>query len=324
MRFAILLRISSRRARIAIVLASSLASLGALEAGLRDHDDEIVFLEAGRRYGIRGGSHGTNSLGFHERELAMVPDEGTRRIVVLGDSMTWGTTTPDAAWPRIAETTLGTPWQLVNLSMYGYDAEQSLATLESVGWRYHPERVVFASYMNDLVPTELITVGDPALSAWISPRGFLPWSIRQNFATARIVEGSIRRFSYAESDTSDTFRDALIGLRAATLAHGVPLLVVGLGPHAMALGKACDEAAGEVGRCAWAQSRLDRQATIAAEVGVRFAPMLSALDAPPPEGWFPANRNDWEHPSEAGHRRIGYAVGSVLQGWVSQGLPAPP
>lgn len=161
MRFAILLRISSRRARIAIVLASSLASLGALEAGLRDHDDEIVFLKAGRRYGIRGGSHGTNALGFHERELAMVPDEGTRRIVVLGDSMTWGTTSPHAAWPRIAETTLGTPWQLVNLSMYGYDAEQSLATLESVGWRYHPERVIFASYMNDLVPTELITVETP-------------------------------------------------------------------------------------------------------------------------------------------------------------------
>ncbi len=274
-----------------------------------------MFPTDGRRYATRGGAHGTNSLGFHERELPFAPEPGVRRVVVLGDSMTWGTTTAAEAWPRAAEAALGEPWQLVNLSHYGYDAEQSLATLGAFGWAYEPELVVFASYVNDLVPTELITVGEPPLPAWVGVEGVLPWDVRQRSAVARLAEGAVRGVGFVERESSDTFRDVLLRMREETSARGVPLLILGLAPHVLAEPDlaACEALTGGVGRCATALRRLGEQESIAAALGVRFVPLVRALRPAPPSGWFPANPEDWEHPSPSGQARIGEAAAGVIR-----------
>ncbi|GDX82144.1 hypothetical protein LBMAG42_39550 [Deltaproteobacteria bacterium] len=293
-------------------------SLAAAEVAAQWHDGSVVFPDDGRRFATRGGTHGTNSLGFHERELPFAPGPGMRRIVVLGDSMTWGTTTAEEAWTRAAEAALGAPWQLVNLSHYGYDAEQSLATLHRFGWEYQPELVVFASYVNDLVPTELITVGEPPMPAWVAPTGTLPWSVRRWSALARLAEGAIRSAGFVERESSDTYRDVLLRMRDESAGHGVPLLILGLAPHVLAEADlvACDVLAGAPGRCETSMRRLKDQETIALELGIRFAPMVEALRPAPPGGWFPANVADWEHPSPAGHERIGKVAAGVIGGFV--------
>ncbi len=299
-----------------LALAGTLGSLAAAEGLARHHDGALLFPDDGRRYATKGGAHGTNSLGFHERELPLVPPPGVRSVVVLGDSMTWGTTTAEQAWPRVAETALGANWRLVNLSHYGYDAEQSLATLQAFGWAYQPELVVFASYVNDLVPTELITVGEPPLPAWVGLHGALPAGLRQWSSLARLGEGLVRSFRFSEREAREPFKDVLIRMRDASTERGVALLVLGLGPHVLAEADpvACEALAGGAGRCATARRRLDDQAAIAGEAGVPFEPLIRALQPPPAGGWFPANPEDWEHPSPEGHARIGKAAAELIRG----------
>lgn len=297
---------------------ATLGSLAAAEAVARQHDGALIFPEDGRRYATRGGAHGTNSLGFHERELPLAPEPGVRRVVVLGDSMTWGTTTSEEAWPRIAERALGKPWQLVNLSHYGYDAEQSLATLRAFGWAYRPELIVFATYVNDLVPTELITVGEPPMPAWVGVDGGLPWSVRRWSALGRLAEGAVRNSGFVERESSDTYQDVLIRMRDEAASRDTPLLILGLVPHVLAEPElpACEAIAGGAGRCESSLRRLQEQQTIARYLDIPFVSMQDALRPNPVGGWFPANVGDWEHPSPAGHARIGEAAAGVIQGYL--------
>lgn len=312
---------TSRIGRLAVATVALVGALAAAEAWARHADGDLVFPRDGRRYATRPGTHGTNSLGLHERELPRDPAPGVRRIVVLGDSMTWGTAGADDTWTRAAEAALGPPWELVNLSHYGYDADQALASLEALGWGYRPELVVYAAYVNDLVPTELITVGDPPMPAWIGPRGnpLRAWS-----SLARRVEGAVRARGFVEREDADAWAAALAAMRDACAARGVPLQGLGLVPHVLAEPDParCDAAAGAPGRCAEALDRHARQAAIAGELGVAWFSTLPALRAGPERSWFDAGSADWEHPSPAGHRLLGGEIAALLGStWTTGAAP---
>jgi hypothetical protein len=113
-------------------------------------------------------------------------------VAVLGDSLTWGTTTAEETYTRYAESELGPPWQILNFSHYGYDIQQSVATLRSRVWPYAPDLVVYAAYTNDFVPSRLITVGDPPWLVWVGASGgLLPPALSQRSALLRRVEGAL-------------------------------------------------------------------------------------------------------------------------------------
>jgi lysophospholipase L1-like esterase len=313
-----MLTVSRRFVRPVLALLSLTFGLGVAEGVATLADGTLEFPTDGRRFSTRAGEHGTNRRGLHERELAEVPPTGVRRFVVLGDSMTWGTGTAAQAWPRLAETHLGPPWESVNLSHYGYDAEQSLATLQTFGWRYGPDAVVFATYGNDLVPTELITVGDAAMPAWVGGdgRGLGRWSLGRRF------EGAVRARGFAELENPERDRAALVGLRDAAAAAGVPLFVVVLHPHVLAEPDpiACDRQAGAPDRCAGALARARSQVRMLEELAIPHLDILAALQAGPARSWFGENASDWEHPSPEGHALIGVAVAE----WLQPLLPAAP
>lgn len=308
--------VSRRLLRPLFALLSLSVGLGVAESVATLADGALEFPTDGRRFSTRPGEHGTNRRGLHERELADVPPVGVRRFVVLGDSMTWGTGTAAQAWPRLAETHLGPPWQSVNLSHYGYDAEQSLATLQSLGWRYGPEAVVFATYGNDLVPTELITVGDAAMPAWVGGdgHGLGRWSLGRRFV------GALRARGFSEREHPDRYRAALMGLRDAAATAAVPLFVVVLHPHVLAEpdATACGRQAGAPDRCAGALARARIQVRTLEELAIPHLDTLAALHAGPARSWFGENAADWEHPSPEGHAVIGVAVAE----WLRPLLPA--
>ncbi len=290
-------------------------ALGGAEALARYADDTLDFPTDGRRFSTRGGTHGTNRSGFLERELPEAPPAGVRRIVVLGDSMTWGTGSAAEAWPRVMEARLGAPWEAVNLSHYGYDAEQSLATLRAIGWRYGPDAVVFGTYGNDLVPTELITVGRSAMPAWVGgPDGpGTRWSLW------RRVEGAWRTRGFEEREAPDRYRAALLALKEATATAGVPLFVVLLVPHVLAEPDlaACEARAGGAARCASALERAERQSRLLDSLSIPYLSTLPALRTGPERAWFAADSSDWEHPSPQGHVVVGEAVAD----WLGPMLP---
>ena len=99
----------------------------------------------------------TNSLGFRDtREYSLEKAPGTFRIIVLGDSVTFGHGTLDeTTYPFLLEQRLEAwrpdiTWEVWNLGVPGYNTGQELAYLEEVGQRYAPDLVVVGFYPNDL------------------------------------------------------------------------------------------------------------------------------------------------------------------------------
>lgn len=106
--------------------------------------------------GARGQAWGTNvvvnSAGFRGPEPSS-DRLGLRRIVVLGDSVTFGNDLPEeAAYPRQLEARLADPeasWEVLNFGLGGYDTLQEVALLEHRGVRFRPEIVIVGFSLND-------------------------------------------------------------------------------------------------------------------------------------------------------------------------------
>lgn len=117
-----------------------------------------------RQYGLRPGAHAVqlgvdvviNSIGFREREYALEKPPGVRRIVVLGDSFTFGTGVEFAdTFSKRLERRLnesGRPYQVINFGVSGYDTIRELATFREVAAAFKPDLVIVAYVLNDADP----------------------------------------------------------------------------------------------------------------------------------------------------------------------------
>jgi lysophospholipase L1-like esterase len=123
-------------------------------------DDPRVLFEP--RPSFDGFSEGvwltTNTRGLRERELPLPKPPGTRRVVFLGDSVTFGAgVKDDEPFPRLLETAVNGsgsgPIQTVNTGVVGYNTVQELARLEQAGLPYQPDVVVLTFVVNDLLET---------------------------------------------------------------------------------------------------------------------------------------------------------------------------
>lgn len=102
-----------------------------------------------------------NSLGFRDdRDYALAKAPGTFRIIVLGDSVTFGhgtlssTTYPFLLEQRLKAWRPAVKWEVWNLGVPGYNTSQELAYLREVGDRYAPDLVIVGFYPNDFTANE--------------------------------------------------------------------------------------------------------------------------------------------------------------------------
>lgn len=98
-----------------------------------------------------------NSLGFRDtRDYALDKSPKTFRILVLGDSVTFGHgALSDTTYPYLLEQELkkwraDIDWQVWNLGVPGYNTTQELLVLKDVGPRYKPDLVIVGFFENDL------------------------------------------------------------------------------------------------------------------------------------------------------------------------------
>ena len=95
-----------------------------------------------------------------EYELAKKPN--TFRILVLGDSVTFGHgSVSEHAYPFLVEQRLKAwrpevDWQVWNAAVPGYNTSQELAHLLEVGPRFQPDFVVVGFFENDLIDNRLV------------------------------------------------------------------------------------------------------------------------------------------------------------------------
>ena len=115
----------------------------------------------------------TNSLGFRDtRDYALAKPPGTFRIVVLGDSVTFGhgalyeTSYPYLLEQRLREWRPDVKWEVWNLGVPGYNTAQELAYLNEVGGRYAPDLVIVGFFLNDF--TGFAPVAQPGAIARVT------------------------------------------------------------------------------------------------------------------------------------------------------------
>ena len=156
-------------AGLLVMLALGEVALRAIDLGhpyysapelYRSSDDPRVLFEP--RPGFDGFSEGvwltTNSRGLRERELPLAKPAGARRVIFLGDSVTFGAgVNDDEPFPRLLEAGVNGsgsgPIETVNTGVVGYNTVQELARLEQAGLPYRPDVVVLTFVVNDLLET---------------------------------------------------------------------------------------------------------------------------------------------------------------------------
>lgn len=127
-----------------------------------------------------------NSFGFRDtRDYALAKGPNTFRILVLGDSVTfghgavWAATYPYLLEQRLKRWRPDIDWQVWNLGVPGYNTVQELKYLQRVGPRYAPDLVIVGFYENDLSDNDVATTA----------------TLRRRLTSA--VQGSMQRWLYS-------------------------------------------------------------------------------------------------------------------------------
>ena len=106
------------------------------------------------------------------REYAYDRPSGIARVVVLGDSFTFGEDVDDAeTWPHRLEEMLPAT-EVLNLGVHGYGHDQMLLYLEEEGLKYHPDLVV-VGFLPDDMERNLVAFRDYAKPRFVLQDGRL-------------------------------------------------------------------------------------------------------------------------------------------------------
>lgn len=81
---------------------------------------------------------------------------GTRRVIALGDSFTWGSkiASPDSTWPALLEQLLvespgGVPTEVINMGERAFGTVEEADRLRRIGWQFDPDLVILQWLNND-------------------------------------------------------------------------------------------------------------------------------------------------------------------------------
>jgi hypothetical protein len=98
----------------------------------------------------RDGGVVTNSLGIRSsREYAFARSAGIRRIVVVGDSYTWGAgVSTEDAYPAALERMLDDT-EVINLGVVGWGTDQQYLYLQRLGLKFRPDLVIVGFFEHD-------------------------------------------------------------------------------------------------------------------------------------------------------------------------------
>ena len=167
-------RISSN---LILTVISIVITLALLETGFRVYffftdsshtevkiPDYIQLLpDSGRYYGLKpslAAPISTNTHGYRGKEFAQEKASGVYRIIMLGDSITFGNSVPwDKTFSVILEDQLNNTnttrkFEIINLSISGYNTQQQLATLKEMGLSLNPDLILLNVCLNDSDPVK--------------------------------------------------------------------------------------------------------------------------------------------------------------------------
>jgi HEAT repeat protein/lysophospholipase L1-like esterase len=142
-----------------------------------------------------------NRDGVRDRAHAPEKPDGVRRIVCLGDSVTFGPDGhPEQAYPQILQEKLdaiGPGYEVFNLSLWGWATTQEHTAYTQIARRYRPDDVVLGVCLNDIQDLENELARPPALLAALHKRSALVRRIVD--ARGREIRGIEELFTDADA-----------------------------------------------------------------------------------------------------------------------------
>ena len=150
----------------------------------RFKDGDFYTLEKGEGY---PPGEETNVDGLRDATRSVETRQGLRRIVILGDSVTYGHGVDAAeAFPQILERKLrgrGRDVEVFNIGLPGWSTRQERMAYQRIARKYQPDVVVLAVCLNDLAELQINLT---------KPPGFL-LSLFKRSATVRLALGASKR-----------------------------------------------------------------------------------------------------------------------------------
>ncbi len=260
---------------------------------------------------------------------------GVRRIIALGDSVTFGLGVEQrAAWPQVLERELGET-EVFNFAMAGWDAEQCVTLAQSTLAAWEPDLIVWGSSPNDVLPTYLMWGANDAHPVFVGtsvPDGVSPIpevltlllvrysSLMRQWLAGRMATKQQEGLTLG-SDLP-WYREQVSSLKQWSADTGIPVLIMAIPAHTQADPEACPKWVNEHDCNAQAERYrvlteelarsglpwVDGQRAYAASGRPHF--MVGPGEIAGPGAW----ENDAEHPTAAGHRAlVSGLIGSVDQ-----------
>jgi hypothetical protein len=127
-----------------------------IKAGYQ-HDDELVWIPRRNVQGIhdKTGSFSTtfrtNSRGLRDKEYTLEKSAGVKRIVVIGDSHTWGYgVNNDEIYTERLESLLPNT-EVINLGVTGFNNFKEINYFKREGTKYDPDMLILGFTLNDML-----------------------------------------------------------------------------------------------------------------------------------------------------------------------------
>jgi lysophospholipase L1-like esterase len=239
---------------VAICILAALGELVMRAIGPQSDGQKIAvrYPDSPRRYGLAPNARAlqtgvlvqTNSLGFREREYPLERAPGKRRIVVIGDSYTFGLGVEfEQTYGKVLEARLGRelgPVEVITFGVSGYNTVQELATLREHAAAFRPELIIVGFVPNDVervdpashAPTTGQALGlhnemkrHSLLYRWLAPQAGAVFGL----FGARYAFGATNYLISAYDEDSAGWRDAreaLLGIAGEARRLEAGLLVV--------------------------------------------------------------------------------------------------
>ena len=244
---------------------------------------------------------------------------GVRRVVVLGDSFSWGLLVPDSdsIWPARLERGLEPGTEVVNMAQRGWTTANEAEFLRRVGWQFDPDLVIVQFYLNDAYESAVNLRFEEGRRAYLLPEQFWRGYVRESALSALVsigVNGALYGYLLRDRETAGRYDSTQTGWRQmqaafremgdSARARRTPLLLV-LFP---------DLTAGSWTRETYPARALHRRVSeVASAAGFEILDLTEA---------FAAAGGDWKrwwaapydsHPNEGGHAIAADAITRYLR-----------
>jgi hypothetical protein len=202
---------------LGLVVASLAVTAGVLEVVVRWLDPQDLHRDEGlwvpdpeRAFRLAAGFRGTevshefraaiaiNSRGLRDREITPTRSPGTVRILVVGDSFTYGSgVAAEQTYPKRIERLLaerpGPRVEVINAGVPGYGTFHAAAFLRAEGWSYEPDLLVLQMFPDNDLDDNLEPFGRAVVDGELHARAARP----AGPAWRRQLQAAVRARSHA-------------------------------------------------------------------------------------------------------------------------------